>query len=135
MLDLDNNQEGFSNVLDLLGETRAKVRAERLLTLIEEKKIAWYKVDEPVLHEVMGIEKSQHRRMKLIMAKLGSKKPPVAGQSRAKKAESSSNDKKISFLARTAAGASNEAFTVAKLEKFKKYYKLSRPNAIEETYE
>ena len=49
---------GYRNVLDLLGETKAKVRAEHLLSLIEAKKIAWYKVDEPVMHEVMGIERA-----------------------------------------------------------------------------
>ena len=57
IIDLDK-KEGYRNVLDLLGETRAKVRAERLLSLIEAKKIAWYNVDEPDLHEVMGIERA-----------------------------------------------------------------------------
>jgi len=71
MIDLDQSE--FRDVLDLLGDTKAKGRAERLLKQMETKKLAWYKIEEIPLHEVMGIEKAQHRRMKLIMAKLGSR--------------------------------------------------------------
>ena len=66
--------------------------------------------------------------MKLIMAKLGSrkvsKKKPVVKVN------------KVSFLERTAAArASTEVLTASKLEKFRKYYNLSRPDAIKKTYE
>ena len=128
LIDLEQ-KEGYKNVLDSLGETKARVRAEHLLRLIEAKKIAWYKVDEPVLHEVMGIERAQHRRMKLIMAKLESRR--VSN----KNMEPAVKDKKVSFLERTAARVSTEVLTASKLERYRKYYNLSRPEEIKKTYE
>ena len=103
LIDL-SREEGYRNVLDLLRD-KAKVRAERLLNLIETKKIAWYKVEEPHLHEVLGIERAQHRRMKLIMAKLSSKR---AAKPKADTCTWFKGKKASSFLERTAATATTK---------------------------
>lgn len=50
-----------------------KERAVRLYKTIQENKLAWCQLDEPDIHEVLGIEHSKRRRMKLIMAKLESR--------------------------------------------------------------
>ena len=47
-----------------------KERAEQLYKIIKKKKLAWCQLDEPQIHEVLGIERNKRRRMKLIMAKL-----------------------------------------------------------------
>lgn len=74
LVDLIDLEYEYKNVLTNLGtNTKAKARAERLLKLINSKKLAWYKIDEPLLHDVLGIERCQRRRMKLIMAKLQSR--------------------------------------------------------------
>ena len=45
-------------------------RAQRLYKKVKQNKLAWCQLDEPEIHEVLGIERDKRRRMKLIMAKL-----------------------------------------------------------------
>ena len=54
-----------------------------------------------------------------------------------KKMKPDVKDQKVSFLERTsaAARANTDVLTASKLEKFRKYYNLSRPDEINKTYE
>lgn len=60
----------YRNILQMLGNTRAKDRAERLNKLISSNKLEWWKQEEREIHEVLGIDMAKRRRIKLIMAKL-----------------------------------------------------------------
>jgi len=71
LLQLDEGK--LRNVFELLGETRVKARAERIFNLIASGQLFWRHVEEPALHQILGIDRSEQQRMKLVMARLSAK--------------------------------------------------------------
>ena len=68
---LNLEKKEFKNIFTNLGRNqRVKARAERLQRLIVQKKLAWWKIEDPQIFDVLGIDSAQYRRIKLIMAKL-----------------------------------------------------------------
>lgn len=148
----------YRNILHLLGNTRAKDRAERINKLIRQNKIEWWKQEEREIHEVLGIDIAKRRRIKLIMAKLEArinKKKDLKIKKKAIDLKTLKTTKKVSFSSKlTGTLTNNKAATTsdnnkktleeiqaekvaafkAKYRKFKKYQHLARPKQIEETY-
>lgn len=130
---LDLEKDEYRDIFSNFGETSTKARAEHLLKLIEQRKIAWYTVDEQPFHEIMGIERAQHRRMKLIMAKLDHRieKEQLAQQRKLAKQQA----KKVRFIDKDEY-VGEQIKIIQKLAKFKKKYSAyARPEQLQQTYE